>query len=79
MAWKRGRGAVVPMPARGSTRYPGENPLLTQCEPPSKNPDDFAPGQRVTRTYLEKLSIVPDTKFLGIELGRYSHLLRCNF
>ena len=48
-AWKRGRGAVVPMPARGSTRYPGENPLLTQCEPPSKNPDDFAPGQRVTR------------------------------
>ena len=48
-AWKRGRGAVVPMPARGSTRYPGENPLLTQCEPPSKNPDHFAPGQRVTR------------------------------
>ena len=41
-AWKRGRGAVVPMPARGSTRHPGENP--------SKNPDDFAPGQRVTRT-----------------------------
>ena len=47
---KGGGGAVVPMPVRGSTRHPGENPLLTQCEPPSKNPDDFAPGQRVTRT-----------------------------
>ena len=49
-AWKRGRGAVVPMPAWRSTRLPGENPLLTQCESPLKYPDDFAPGQRVTRT-----------------------------
>ena len=47
---EKGEGGCGSMPAWGSTRRPGENPLLTQCEPPLKYPDDFAPGQRVTRT-----------------------------